>query len=421
MPKLTARNFSVIKDAELEPGKVNVLIGPQSSGKSLICKLMHFFLEAISQATWSLAAEKPLKEFRKEIEDDFRARFPQNTWSGQEFELRYSNNKFEFNVVSLKKGDASHTSLTLRFSDEFEDTYQNSLHQIQAQRQAKSEAESAEIEPPSFEIYDFASVTLRALLEADERESQLFIPAGRSFFTTSAKSFASAESGALDRITSRFGRLVARALDEPPKTRLGSRRSGIEFDSISEKLLKGALDWESKPPTFKAEGGRSLLLSQLSSGAQELLPLILALRPLASTKMGRSIYIEEPEAHLFPSTQYELVKLLAWLAGVGAPSAHWYLTTHSPYILSAFNNLIYAGQLARQKSDLKGEVVKIVPEGFWIEEGRFRAYEIHDGVLSPILSESGLINGEYLDGVSNIIGNQFDSLLRLEYEHTEAS
>jgi len=32
--KLTVKNFSVIKEAELEFGKITVLIGPQSSGKA---------------------------------------------------------------------------------------------------------------------------------------------------------------------------------------------------------------------------------------------------------------------------------------------------------------------------------------------------------------------------------------------------
>ena len=36
MRKLTVKNFSVIKEAELEFGKITVLIGPQSSGKSLL-------------------------------------------------------------------------------------------------------------------------------------------------------------------------------------------------------------------------------------------------------------------------------------------------------------------------------------------------------------------------------------------------
>ena len=42
MRKLTVKTFSVIKDAELEFGRIIVLIGPQAEGKSLLCKLAYF-------------------------------------------------------------------------------------------------------------------------------------------------------------------------------------------------------------------------------------------------------------------------------------------------------------------------------------------------------------------------------------------
>ena len=38
-----------------------------------------------------------------------------------------------------------------------------------------------------------------------------------------------------------------------------------------------------------------------------------------------------------------------------------------------------------------------------------------------ILSDSGLIDGDYLDSVSETIGNEFDELLRLEYGKKKAS
>ena len=133
------------------------------------------------------------------------------------------------------------------------------------------------------------------------------------------------------------------------------------------------------------------------------------------------LYLEEPEANVFPETQYELMQLFAWLASDPILDFSWAITTHSPYVLSSFNNLIMAGQLANEKPEVKDEVAKLVPEHFWIENGGFKAYCIHDGILSSIISESGLIDGEYLDSVSDVIGNQFDSLLKLEYEHTEAS
>jgi predicted ATPase len=40
---LEVENFSVIKKARLEFGRITVIIGPQASGKSLLCKLAYVF------------------------------------------------------------------------------------------------------------------------------------------------------------------------------------------------------------------------------------------------------------------------------------------------------------------------------------------------------------------------------------------
>jgi hypothetical protein len=96
--------------------------------------------------------------------------------------------------------------------------------------------------------------------------------------------------------------------------------------------------------------------------------------------------------------------------------AYWVITTHSPYILSAFNNLIEASQVVTAKPESKDEVAKLIPEQYWINSSDFRAYSIHDGSLESIMdAETGLINGAYLDAISNKIGGDFDELLRMAY------
>src|SRR6266536_2153959 len=128
------------------------------------------------------------------------------------------------------------------------------------------------------------------------------------------------------------------------------------------------------------------------------------------------VYVEEPEANIFPSTQYELIRLFAWLSQEWRLDFSWVVTTHSPYILSAFNNLNEAGQVSRAKPELKDEVAKLIPEHFWINEGEFRAYAIEKGVLKSIVAkDTGLVSANYIDQVSETIGAEFDELLRLGY------
>ncbi len=421
MPKLSVKNFSVIKDAELEFGKLTALIGPQSSGKSLLCKLRHFLLGAITEATSSISRQETLKVFRISLKKHFQELFPENTWGTEKFQIGYSHERFEIALRRIGAPDSEEGEIQISFSEAFEETYQSTLQAVKSTIQQRKDKEDASELPDEIIAWEYATVSLRSLLGDGERESQLFIPAGRAFFTNFSRSFAAAQSRRTDPFTAGFGQLIARALDQRPRPVSANRKSYEAFDSNSFELLRGRIERGEGSVTFKADDGRVLTLSQLSSGTQELLPLVMALRPLAHSMIARTVYVEEPEAHLFPTTQYELVKLFAWLSNTAPAATRWVFTTHSPYILSAFNNLIVAGQLGKQKPHLKEDIAKIVPEQFWVEDGSFKAYSIHDGKLESILSESGLIDGEYLDSVSNVIGNEFDALLKLEYDHSEAS
>jgi hypothetical protein len=202
---------------------------------------------------------------------------------------------------------------------------------------------------------------------------------------------------------------------------------------LNGKLVSWQNDW-----MLNFHDGRLLPLSHLSSGSKQILPILSSIEHYESARRmtgnlraeelyGHKLYcfddftIEEPEASVFPQTQYELMRELAALANEVNFEAHFTITTHSPYILSSFNNLIEAGQVAKSKPELKDEVAKIIPEQYWIKDGDFKAYAIEDGKLKSILNESGFIDANYLDQVSEVIGNEFDKLLRLEYDHTEAS
>jgi len=111
-----------------------------------------------------------------------------------------------------------------------------------------------------------------------------------------------------------------------------------------------------------------------------------------------------------------VVQLFAWLANDPVLDFDWVITTHSPYILSAFNNLIEADQVAGAKPELKGEVAKLIPEHYWVKSSDLKAYCIRDGNLESIMDEeTGLISANYLDQVSETIGAEFDELLRLGY------
>lgn len=123
--------------------------------------------------------------------------------------------------------------------------------------------------------------------------------------------------------------------------------------------------------------------------------------------------IEEPEQNLFPKTQKDLVYHLISSLDHGK-NHHLVLTTHSPYILSALNNLLYAHKIAATG---KSELVKeVVDASSWLDYKQTRAYYISDGTAKKIMdSTTGMICAETIDAISDTLNKEFEDLLNIEY------
>ena len=105
--------------------------------------------------------------------------------------------------------------------------------------------------------------------------------------------------------------------------------------------------------------------------------------------------IEEPEQNLFPETQRDLVYYFLQKC-LNKEGNRLTLTTHSPYVLYALNNCMMAGLVSdkmevNEFSNLKCNLSKINPVDVSI-------YEIRDGVVNAtIQGEDGLISDNYFD------------------------
>ena len=131
------------------------------------------------------------------------------------------------------------------------------------------------------------------------------------------------------------------------------------------------------------------------------------------TPYRTDMYIEEPEAHIFPSTQKDFVYSLVSLLN-GKTKHSCVIATHSPYIMTSFNNLIQAGQIAKE-SDEKAQKVK---ERFTTRQllryDDVAAFSMHDGQATSILGkEYGLISADALDAASQDISDDFNFLINI--------
>jgi hypothetical protein len=439
MRKLTVKNFSVIKDAETTPlefGKITVLIGPQSSGKSLLCKLAYFISAQLPILTVdAVASGQSWNMFESFVIQKFGEWFPLEGWGLDPISIKFQAYDYEVEFCGSRR-DGSDQQLRVEFSHKFVDVYSN----LKKEREQFDALESLHSE----RFKERAWGEIMRLINPSILERTTFIPAGRSLFVNTATGYAALSNTDIDPLIKLFAQEISWKTTQWKSGLVTSGRDVTQ--KISRKfghIMRGQVVVQANTPVFQSDDNRVLPLSFLSSGTQELLPLFNVLErkmywqehevvytdlvpgftksPISPSGTSPLIFVEEPEAHIFPNTQYEVVRLFAWLTNDPILNFQWVIATHSPYILSSFNNLIEAGQAARSNPALHDEIAKIVPEQYWIKEGDFKAYAIEDGKLRSILNESGFIEGNYLDQVSEVIGNEFDKLLRLEYEHTKAS
>ena len=131
------------------------------------------------------------------------------------------------------------------------------------------------------------------------------------------------------------------------------------------------------------------------------------------TPYRSDLFIEEPEAHIFPSTQKAFSYSLAGMLN-GQKKHFCFIATHSPYMMTSFNNLILAGELAAKSKDMAEKVEERFAKRQMLRWKDVAAYSMQDGRAISIMDEDMMmISSEALDSASQEIADDFNFLLSL--------
>ena len=401
--KLEIVKFGPIENSIFDIKDVNIFIGESATGKSIITKLIYisntfirFIISKRTKDSSTLSTIQNLKEsFRNSYFNIFK-----DTYKNFNFTFYYTEEKF------VRFTHSNKSQYKVEFSDELNNEIEKTYINFQKifQDFEKNNLDSNPI-LPSF--YGF--LLFQELKKVFTKDNYIYIPAGRSFFTMLSKNiFSIIENGVeIDYIFTQFGALFQNAKKEFENlNKKISKKDLLFIESKYKELLKGTYAFVDDEDRIYISKDEYLPLNQISSGQQELLPALLILLSVLNSKTSTTIIFEEPEAHLFPKDQQRLIELLIYILNHTQSGNRLIITTHSPYILSVLNNLIYAGKLNS----------KYIDKNLYLHFENISAYSLSNNKAKSILNkENNLIDANYIDDVSNDIANIFDKLLDEEY------
>ncbi|MFA6059507.1 MAG: AAA family ATPase [Taibaiella sp.] len=433
--RLIVKNFGPIKDVNIILKNVNIFIGPQASGKSTLAKIFTIFKaprKFITHVHIDSFEDEFLnfeKEFSTILEDYNISSFLRDdteiSFDSALHSLAYKDGKFLYNPKIYRK-----IHFIERLGQDFNNKSKDLIDSIQSMAEKlllfrievgfylrnryglSNDKPLARIIDDLEEFWDVESYeSILSLVKKTEQNlsenAALYIPAERNLINMILSSSMSLilANATIPRHLMSFGAEIQKSNQK--KIDLGFLQKNLRYEQVDGQ-------------NFIIAGRTSKVrLDQAASGVQSVVPILIPIFSHKITSGHRSFVIEEPELNLFPSAQYELIKLLESsrqdydYEDLG--TIHTY-TTHSPYILSTLNNLLYARKVKIKNYGSVDKVNKVnkITSNSEIDPEIFTAYQIKNGKAYSIFnSKLGLIKENFIDESSDVISDDFDNLMDL--------
>lgn len=428
MPKLTIHQLGPVTHCELEINDFMVFTGEQASGKSTIAKSVFLFkniknilytqikkqnlLSGLSNDTIELS---PTQRLRKEIRANFLQIFGSTWCMDNSMYIQYNYSEEVFVRISLKEDTLSRNYIWIELSPKLSDF----LYELTPYFKGNIHLESEE------------QVLLEQKINAffADPVEVVYIPAGRSMITLLStqlnyiySSMDDTQKRNLDYCTQNY---LERILKLKPlfnqsvdmmiadAIRMTDRKLDknilFEVSELMKKILQGEYRNVDGEERLQVASGRYVKINFASSGQQESVWILNVLFYYLLNNIKAYFIIEEPESHLFPNAQ----KLMAEFIAIARKSGNQiFITTHSPYILGTFNNLLYANRIAPIVQEQ--ELCKIVNKNRWLPYDKLSAFFIKHGKVFPCTDdEFEAIDNEVIDGASKNINDDFDHMVAL--------
>lgn len=446
MQKIYIKNNGPVKEFEMDVNKFNILIGEQATGKSTIAKSIYFFrviktkitdyMLQICDTNMYNGAACGSKGFDqsiiKEMKDIFVKLFGYSWDLDPNLKMRYEYTPGYWMQVAFFGGEREEKKLIgIQYSTELLRAVQNLKRQVQElYLEEKGNVISIALGSERRKRNHEWIIEQISRIFMDDKETY-YIPAGRSLLTVMANNKATMNNATnLDYITEQFMLMIDSVRNafnnglRKAHLYYPQEKRNFDVNNMADMIIniqKGEYYSNKGRETLKIRENpeHPIEINFASSGQQEILWLVNFLYVLLLKQEKAFVIIEEPEAHIFPTLQKNLIELITLFANLSDGSV--FITTHSPYVLTSMNNLYYAGVLKHEH--MEKDVEKIVPWNRTIEYGTLEAYKLLNGEQKGYQSllEGNLreIRASMIDEVSGEISRLYTSLYDIELDAME--
>ena len=446
MKHLTIKNIGPIKEVDIDFNKINIIMGPQSSGKSTITKVacyctwvekrvsltqsFDFFLSENNFLNYLLIFHK-LEGYLQEDSEihycstvvEFLYKYKQQPKFMWKNRYNYIKTKISYipaerNIVSLIS-DWKQVSLP-------NNNIRNFMADWNIARKSYTPEYHSKIECLNIEYYRDES-DIDYIVTPDEHAVKLLnASSGQQsliplyilieYFTNIIYKLEEEKSVEDKEEEEKLGKFLIDKVIVDILQKKGIRFNDNQWQDYFWEISQEQVKTQTKKADVE-KAFRTLINSFIKNNSKKIYE---ALKPYAMRYFVTnysSLFIEEPELNLFPLKKryvlYHFIKVIQ----KGDKKHDLFLTTHSPYILYALNNCML-GWLVKDK--ISEEDLKKFPwQSSWINPKWVSIWEIENGKLrntsqsrkNTIQDKEGLIGKNYFDDNMKELMEDFDTLL----------
>lgn len=420
---VSIQNFGPIKDITINLSQTTIVTGAQATGKSTVAKVVYFCKtikdEILKQFSIPGGTDYINSSLENGIMKRLRGKFLGifgSTWAmSMDMWIRcdYSSETWVEIYLEKDRKDKSKNYVSFKFS--------NSIKDMIFRLEQLSSTDPENINTARTEL---------AELFQDDSEC-IYIPAGRGMITLLTDQLSYIFSGdeafhaTIDRCTQNYVNTILRLRPQFAngtagllETKLHTTQEIVdqkrlnELSDLTKKIIKGEYIYNANEERLRIDNNKYVKINYASSGQQESVWILNMMYYYILNRRKTFLIIEEPEAHLYPDGQKWITQAIGLFANA---DNQVFITTHSPYILGEFNNLLYAGNLVRQKISVDSVLMKEQVLDPQTTNGLY----ITNGICENAI-EDGLFRNELIDGASMMINDENDRLMEILWDNKKA-